>query len=62
MANYGNYRNPQFGLRIPRELLDKIRYIGFGRAGGVLAHQIHPPRLFFTDAVPRNASRREKCG
>jgi hypothetical protein len=27
MAQYGNYKNPQFGLRIPREQLDKIRYI-----------------------------------
>ncbi len=32
MAQYGKHNNPQFGLRVPRELLDKIRYIAEANA------------------------------
>ena len=32
MAQFGNYKNPQYGLRIPREQLDKIKYIAESNA------------------------------
>ena len=34
MAQYGQgkYNNPQYGLRIPREMLDKIKYIAEANA------------------------------
>jgi hypothetical protein len=32
VAAHGNYKNPQYGLRIPRVLLDKIKYIAEANA------------------------------
>lgn len=32
MADYGKYKNPQYGLRVPRTLLEKIKYIAEANA------------------------------